>query len=115
MAASRILGTGHYVPPRVVTNHDLTKVMETSHEFIVERTGVLTRRHADPEVAASDLGALAARKAVENAGIAMDQIDLIIMNTITPDHADPGCGFFLQAKLGLPGVPVYDIRQQCTG
>jgi 3-oxoacyl-[acyl-carrier-protein] synthase-3 len=113
--SSRILGTGVCVPPRVVTNFDVMQMMETSDEFIVERTGVRRRRHAAPDVAASDLGAAACRAAVEDAGLAMDQIDLVIMNTITPDHADPGCAFFLQAKLGLPGVPAIDIRQQCAG
>jgi 3-oxoacyl-[acyl-carrier-protein] synthase-3 len=115
MLRSRILGTGHYVPPKVVTNFDVMKMMETSNEFIVERTGVRERRHAEPDVAASDLGALACRAAVANAGLAMDQIDLVIMNTITPDHADPGCAFFLQAKLGLSGIGVLDVRQQCAG
>ena len=115
MPASRILGTGHYVPPRVVTNFDVMKMMETTDEFIVERTGVRRRRHAEPDVAASDLAALACRAAVADAGLTMDQIDLVIMNTITPDHADPGCAFFLQAKLGLAGIPVLDIKQQCAG
>ncbi len=115
MPDARILGTGHYVPPRVVTNFDVMEMMETSNEFIVERTGVHRRRHAEPDVSASDLGALACRAAVENAGIAMDQVDLVIMNTITPDHADPGCAFFLQAKLGLSGIGVLDVRQQCAG
>jgi len=115
MAHSRILGTGHYVPPKVVTNHDVTKMMETTEEFILERTGVRCRRHAEAGVSASDLGALACKAAVEDAGISMEQIDLVIMNTITPDHADPGCAFFLQAKLGLSGTAVLDIRQQCTG
>jgi 3-oxoacyl-[acyl-carrier-protein] synthase-3 len=115
MIASRIIGTGHYVPPRVVTNFDVMKMMETSDEFIVERTGVRRRRHADPDTGASDLGALACRAAVEDAGIPIDQVDLVIMNTITPDHADPGCAFFLQAKLGLAGIGVLDIRQQCAG
>jgi 3-oxoacyl-[acyl-carrier-protein] synthase-3 len=115
MPDSRILGTGHYVPPRVVTNFDVMKMMETSNEFILQRTGVERRRHADVDVSASDLGALACRAAVDDARLAMDQIDLVIMNTITPDHADPGCAFFLQAKLGLSGIPVLDIRQQCAG
>lgn len=115
MASSRILGTGHYVPPKVVTNFDVMKMMETTDEFIVERTGVRRRRHAEADVSASDLGALACRTAVEDAGLTMDQIDLLIMNTITPDHADPGCAFFLQAKLGLPQIGVLDIRQQCAG
>ncbi|MBM3861891.1 MAG: ketoacyl-ACP synthase III [Verrucomicrobia bacterium] len=112
---SRILGTGHYVPDKVVTNFDLMKIMDTSNEFIVERTGVHRRRHAPPETAASDLGVLAARAAVADAGLQMKDIDLLIMNTITPDHADPGTAFFLQAKLGLPGIPAIEIRQQCAG
>ena len=114
-ASSRILGTGRYLPPRVVTNFDVMQMMETSDEFIVERTGVRRRRHADPGTSASDLAAAACRDAVADAGLAMEQIELVILNTITPDHADPGCAFFLQAKLGLPGVPVLDIRQQCAG
>lgn len=112
---SCILGTGRYLPDRVVTNSDLAQVMETSDEFIVERTGVRRRRYAPPEMAASDLAALACRDAVADAGLTMDQIDMVIMNTITPDHADPGCAFFLQAKLGLAGIPVLDIKQQCAG
>jgi len=115
MASSRILGTGHYVPPKVVTNFDVMKMMDTTNEFIVERTGVLRRRHAEAGVSASDLGVFACRAAVEDAGLEMDAIDLLIMNTITPDHADPGCAFFLQGKLGLPGIAVMDIRQQCAG
>ncbi len=112
---SRILGSGHYVPSRVVTNFDVMKMMETSDEFIVQRTGVRRRRHAPPEMAASDLALPACRDAVSSAGLTMDQIELVIMNTITPDHADPGCAFFLQAKLGLAGIPVLDIKQQCAG
>ena len=73
MKRSRILGTGHYVPPRVVTNQDIMQIMETSNEFIVQRTGVERRRHAEPEFAASDLAAIACRKAVEDAGLAMER------------------------------------------
>jgi 3-oxoacyl-[acyl-carrier-protein] synthase-3 len=115
MIQSRIMGTGHCLPPKVVTNFDVMKMMETSDQFIVERTGVRRRRHAEPGVSASDLAVPACRAAVRDAGLAMDQIDLLIMNTITPDHADPGCAFFLQAALGLPGIAVMDIRQQCAG
>lgn len=115
MAHSRILGTGHYVPPRVVTNFDVMEMMETTNEFIVERTGIERRHHAEPGVGASDLAVPACQAAVEDAGLAMDQIDLLIMNTITPDHADPGSAFFLQPKLGLSGIPVLDIKQQCAG
>ncbi len=112
---SRILGSGHYVPQRVVTNFDVMKMMDTSDAFIVERTGVRRRRHAPPEMAVSDLAVPACRDAVSGAGLTMEQVDLVIMNTITPDHADPGCAFFLQAKLGLKGIPVLDIKQQCAG
>ena len=115
MARSRIIGTGHYLPPKVVTNFDVMKMMETSDEFIVTRTGVHRRRHDEADVGATDLAALACRAAVQDAGIEMTQIDLVIMNTITPDHADPGCAFFLQPKLGLSGIPVLDIKQQCAG
>jgi 3-oxoacyl-[acyl-carrier-protein] synthase-3 len=115
MTHSRILGTGSYLPPKVTTNADLEKVMDTTDKFIVERTGVRSRFHADTGVSASDLGALAAKAAVADAGLQMSDIDLLIMNTITPDHADPGCVCFLGAKLGLVGVAAFDIRQQCTG
>lgn len=115
MPSTRILGIGHYLPERVVTNYDLMEMMDTSHEFIVERTGVVHRRHADPQTSASDLGLLACRAAVADAGLEMGRIDFVIMNTITPDHADPGCAFFLQEKLKLPGIGVLDIRQQCAG
>ena len=113
--ASRIMGTGHYVPEKVVTNFDIMKMMETTDEFIVSRTGVRQRRHAEADVSASDLAVPACRAAVADAGLEMDDIDLLIMNTITPDHADPGCGFFLQAKLDLMPKPVLDIKQQCAG
>jgi 3-oxoacyl-[acyl-carrier-protein] synthase-3 len=115
MARSRIAGTGHYLPPKVVTNFDIMKMMETSDEFIVTRTGVRQRRHAEADVSATDLAVPACRAAVADAGIEMDQIDLLIFNTITPDHHDPGCGFFLQAKLDLPGIAVMDIKEQCAG
>ncbi len=113
--ASRVLGTGHQLPGKVVTNFDVMKMMETSDEFIVTRTGVRRRRHAEAGVSASDLAVPACRAAVADAGLEMEDIDLLIMNTITPDHADPGCGFFLQGKLGLAPVPVLDIKQQCCG
>lgn len=115
MTRSRILGTGHYLPSKVTTNFDLEKRMDTSDAFIVERTGVRRRHHAEAGVSASDLGALAAQAAVADAGLKMGDIDLLIMNTITPDHADPGCVCFLQAKLGIAGIAAFDIRQQCTG
>ena len=112
---SRILGTGHFVPEKIVTNFDIEKMFETSDEFIVSRTGVRERRHAEAGVSASDLGLLAAKAAVADAGLTMDQLDCIIMNTITPDHNDPGCAFFLHAKLGVGNIPAIDIKEQCCG
>ena len=112
---SQILGTGHYVPEKVVTNFDLEKMMETTDEFITTRTGVRERRHAEADTSASDLGIPAAKAAVADAGLTMDRIDCVIMNTITPDHNDPGCAFFLQAKLGVGHIPAIDIKQQCCG
>lgn len=115
MAASRIIGTGHLLPERVVTNFDIEQMMETTDEFIVTRTGVRERRHAAPGTAASDLAAAASRAALEDAGLETEDVDLLIMNTITPDHADPGCGFFLHGHLGMVDTPVMDIKQQCAG
>ncbi|HPD14359.1 MAG TPA: beta-ketoacyl-ACP synthase III [Planctomycetota bacterium] len=115
MPASRILGTGHYLPPSVVTNVDVTRMMDTTEEFIVTRTGVLRRRHAEPHECASSLAVPACQAAVADAGLTMGDIDLLILNTITPDHADPGTAFFLQARLGIPGIAVLDIKQQCAG
>jgi 3-oxoacyl-[acyl-carrier-protein] synthase III len=112
---SRIMGTGHFLPERVVTNFDIEKMMVTTDEFIVKRTGIRKRRHADPTVSASDLAVAACKSAVADAGLTMDRIDLLIMNTITPDHTDPACGFFLQAKLGMGTTPVIDIKEQCAG
>ena len=115
MPASRIIGTGHYLPPKVVTNFDIMKMMDTSDEFIVSRTGVHRRRHAEAGVSATDLAVPACRAAVADAGLEMSDIDLLILNTITPDHADPGSAFFLQGKLDIPGIAVLEIRQQCAG
>ncbi|NQT17226.1 MAG: ketoacyl-ACP synthase III [Planctomycetes bacterium] len=114
MPKSRILGTGHYLPDRLVTNFDLMKVMDTTNEFIVERTGVEKRHYADPEMATSDLAVRACQAALDDAGLTAGEIDLLIMNTLTPDHFNPGCAFFLQPKLGMQGIPVLDIKQGCA-
>jgi len=114
MKASQILGAGSYVPSRVVTNQDLEKMMDTTDEWIVKRTGIKERRWAEPNQCTSDLGLIAAERALANANVDKESIDLIIFATISPDHDFPGTGCFLQAKLGLPGVPTLDIRQQCS-
>jgi 3-oxoacyl-[acyl-carrier-protein] synthase-3 len=113
--ASKIIGTGHYVPEKIVTNFDLMKMMDTSDEFIVTHTGIRERRFVEANVCVTDIAVLACRAAVADAGLKMEDIDCIIMNTYSPDHNDPGCAFFLQAKLGLGTTPAIDIRQQCCG
>jgi 3-oxoacyl-[acyl-carrier-protein] synthase-3 len=89
--------------------------MDTSDEWIRERSGIETRYFVEQGTTTSDLGAAAARKALEDAGIAKEEIDYIVFATMTPDHYFPGCGGILEDKLGLSNVPALDIRQQCTG
>jgi 3-oxoacyl-[acyl-carrier-protein] synthase III len=119
MVRTVFLGTGHYLPERVVTNNDLTKYMDTSDEWIQQRTGIKQRRWVDWDkepMGASDLGTRAAKAALENAGVSKDEIDCIIYATLSPDRAFPGDGVLVQAKLDVPaGVPAFDIRNQCSG
>src|SRR5688572_4169092 len=112
---SRILGVGAYVPPRVVTNHDLAKVMETSHEWIVERSGIEERRWVDPGEGGAEMAAKACTEAMEKAGIGAKDVDMLIYATLSPDVMFPGTGVFTQRLLGLREIPCFDIRQQCTG
>jgi 3-oxoacyl-[acyl-carrier-protein] synthase-3 len=112
---SRITGVGAYVPPRVVTNHDLEKMLDTSDEWIVQRSGIQQRRWVEPETSTSDLAFEASKAAIADAGLTKDDIDMIVFATLSPDHDFPGTGCFLQAKLDRPTIPVFDIRQQCTG
>lgn len=110
-----VLGTGMYVPPKVVTNDDLAKLMTTSDEWIVERSGIKERRYVEGESGASDLAYEAAVAACANAGVKPSDIDLIIFATLSPDYGFPGSGVLLQAKLGIPCVPALDVRNQCSG
>ncbi len=110
-----ITGTGHYVPPKVVTNFDLEKLMDTSDEWIRQRSGIVTRRHVEPGVGSSDLGYEAALRAIEDAGCNSSEIDFIIAATLSPDHYFPGIGVLVQAKLGLSGIGALDVRNQCSG
>ena len=110
-------GTGRYVPPRLVTNDDLARWMDTSNEWIIQRTGI-EQRYWVPEaggVGASDLGVGASKIALERSGWAPEAIDLIIFATLSPDLFFPGSGCLLAHKLGLSSTPALDIRQQCTG
>ncbi len=110
-----ITGTGHYVPPRIVSNFDLEKLMDTSDEWIRQRTGIVTRHHVDEGVGTSDLAVEAAKAAVEDAGIEMKEIDFVVAATLSPDHYFPGIGVLIQSKLGLGTVPALDVRNQCSG
>jgi 3-oxoacyl-[acyl-carrier-protein] synthase-3 len=112
---SRILGLGAYVPSRVVTNHDLSQWMETSHDWIVERSGIEERRWVEPGETGASMAANAAKEAMEQAGVAPRDIDMLIYATLSPDHNFPGTGVFTQRLLGLRDIPCIDIRQQCTG
>jgi 3-oxoacyl-[acyl-carrier-protein] synthase-3 len=112
---SIIKGIAHYVPPRVVTNFDLEKLMDTSDEWIRQRSGIIERRHVDPGVGTSDLAVEAARQAFARSGIDKAEIDLIIAATLSPDHYFPGIGVQVQAKLDLAPIGAIDIRNQCSG
>ena len=119
-AFSRITGTGSYLPPRRVTNADLaaelaTRGLETSDEWIVERTGIRARHFAAADVCSSDLGAEAARRAIDAAGLQPQDIDLIIVATSTPDMVFPSTAAILQHKLGIAGCPVFDVQAVCSG
>jgi 3-oxoacyl-[acyl-carrier-protein] synthase-3 len=115
MRNSRILGIGHYVPSRVLTNHDLEKLMDTSDEWIRQRTGIEERRVVEKGVPTSELALEASRRALESAGLGPRDLDLIVVATLSPDYYFPGVGVLLQDKLGAGEIPALDIRQQCSG
>jgi len=112
----RILGTGSFVPPKVLSNFDLQEMgLDTTDEWVIQRTGVRERRMADPEVTTSDLGYEAALKAFDMAGIKAKDLDLIIVATITPDTCCPSAANWLQAKLDTPRAVTFDIAAACSG
>ena len=115
MMASRIAGLGAYVPPRIMTNEDLARMMDTSDEWIQQRTGIKQRHWVEGKTTTSDLALEASRQALQEAGIEAKDLDMIIVATLSPDHQFPGTACFLQSKLGAPGIAALDIRQQCTG
>ena len=113
---SRIKGLGFYVPDNVVTNDDLSKLMDTSDEWIQERTGIKERRHAlKGSDTTTSMGVKASLKAIEAAKINKEEIDFIVFATLSPDFYFPGCGVLVQKELGLPNVGALDIRNQCSG
>ncbi len=118
MKRSKIAGIGYYVPERVVTNNELTKVMDTTDEWIQERTGIQERRYGKKhEETTSSMAAAAARIACERAGITPDDIDFIVFATLSPDYYFPGCGVLMQRELGITKKEcgALDIRNQCSG
>ncbi len=112
---SKIIGIGKCIPSKVVTNNDLAKLINTSDEWIKQRSGIEERHWVSNNESGSDLALIAANEAILNAKIDKNQIDMIIFATISPDHYFPGNACFLQAKLGISGCPALDVRQQCTG
>lgn len=112
---SRIIGCGGYLPERVVTNAELARHVDTSDEWIRQRTGIQERRIAAPDENTSDLGLAAARTALERAGIAVDQVDLIIVATATPDETFPATATTIQARLGMTHGAAFDLQAVCTG
>jgi len=112
---SRIIGTGSYLPPKVVTNDDLAKQMDTTDEWIRTRTGIRQRHIAEPSQASSDLGVEASRAALAAARIIPQEIDLIIAATATPDYIFPSTACIMQAKLGMKGCAAFDIQAVCSG
>jgi 3-oxoacyl-[acyl-carrier-protein] synthase-3 len=116
MKKIRILGTGSYVPPKVLTNYDLQKMgLDTTHEWILQRTGISERRMAEADVATSDLALEASKKALEMAGLTSRDLDLIIVATITPDTCCPAAANWLQAKLDAPQAVTFDVTAACSG
>jgi len=118
MIRTKIAGIGKYLPEQVVTNDDLTKCMDTSDEWIQERTGIKERRYAEKHhETTTTMGAAAARQAIERAGITKEEIDFIVFATISADYYFPGCGVLVQRELGIANgaVGALDIRNQCSG
>ena len=113
--SGQITGTGSAAPEKVLTNLDLEKMVDTSDEWITERTGIKERRIADDGTAASDLALEASRKAMEEAGVAADEIDLILLGTVTPDFLLPSAACILQDKLGAKNAGIMDIVAACSG
>ena len=115
MIYSRIAGTGSYLPPRIVTNAEFSQRLETSDEWIRERTGIAQRHIADESQASSDLALEASRAALQAAGARPEDIDLIIVATSTPDFIFPSTACLLQAKLGATDCPAFDVQAVCSG
>ena len=115
MSYARIVGTGSYLPENIMTNHDLEKIVETSDQWIRERTGIEQRHIAGDNETTVDLAEKASRNAIEAAGIDPSEIDLIVFATSTPDKIFPSSACILQGRLDIHGCPAFDIQAVCTG
>ncbi len=115
MTRTAIVGTGYYVPERVVTNDDLAQMIDTSDEWIRERTGIEERRWVAEGMTGAEMARQASTMALADAGVDAGEIDAIVLATVSPDHFFPGTGVFLQRALGLANVPCLDLRAQCSG
>lgn len=116
MNYARILGCGHYVPERIVTNQELETRMDTTDAWIQERTGIRERRFFDPDSdTVASMGARAARTALQRAGLQPQDVDFIVFATLSSDYYFPGSGVLMQRELAIPGIPALDVRMQCSG
>jgi len=115
MKRALFVGTGAYLPERVMTNDELAALVDTSDEWIVERTGIRRRHIAADGETTSDLAYAAARDALANAGVAVGELDLIVLATATPDETFPATATAVQARLGAPGIAAFDVQAVCTG
>ena len=116
MYNSKIAGLGHYLPEKIITNDDLSKVMDTSDDWIVERTGINERRHIKKgsDDGTATMGVKASEMALKNAGLEAADIDLIVFATLSPDYYFPGSGVLVQELMGIGTCPAIDIRNQCS-
>jgi 3-oxoacyl-[acyl-carrier-protein] synthase-3 len=115
MRNARITGIGRFVPPLVVTNDDLSHRMETSDDWIQQRTGIQQRHYSEGRVGAADMGAAAAREALARAGRKAEEMDCVIFATLSPDYEMPSSATVMQERLGIGGMPAFDVRNQCSG
>jgi len=116
MKHSKVIGIGHYIPENIVTNDDITKFVDTTDEWIRERTGIEERRWFNPEKdTVANMSTRAARLAIDRAGIDVKEIEFIVFATITPDYFFPGSGVLMQRELGLQGIGAIDLRNACSG
>ncbi len=115
MRNSRIAGVGRHVPPKVVTNDDLAEMMDTTDEWVQQRTGIRERHYSEGDVGAADMGAIAATEALDRAGLRAADVDCVMFATLSPDFEMPASACVLQSRLGIGGMPAFDVRNQCSG